>query len=134
MLLNINKETRLYSTKAVANDKVKVDNAYIFLLQNIQNEKMKYYFEVIPPKGMEGKITIAKPNKPFMVTPGFKKKKIVILSTTEVLADDDRKDTVIPIQIKAYALDKDGKQSEKIMVMRNSTFIFPRLDILHSAK
>jgi len=134
MLLNINKETRLYSTKAIADGKVRVDNAYVFLLQNIQNEKMKYYFDVIPPKGMEGKITVSKPNKPFMVTPGFKKKKIVILTTTEVLADDDRKDTVIPIQIRAYALDKDGKKSEKIMVMRNSTFIFPRSDILHSAK
>ena len=134
MLLNINKETRLYSTKAIADGKVRVDNAYVFLLQNIQNEKMKYYFDVIPPKGMEGKITVSKPNKPFMVTPGFKKKKIVILTTTEVLADDSRKDTVIPIQIRAYALDKDGKKSEKIMVMRNSTFIFPRSDILHSAK
>jgi len=134
MLLNINKETRLYSTKAVSDNKVRVDNAYVFLLQNIQNEKMKYYFDIIPPKGMEGKITISKPNKPFTVTPGFKKKKIVILTTTEVLADDARKDTVIPIQIRAYALDKDGKKSEKIMVMRNSTFIFPKSDILHSAK
>ena len=95
---------------------------------------MKYYFDIIPPKGMEGKITVSKPNKPFMVTPGYKKKKIVILTTTEVLADDSRKDTVIPIQIRAYALDKDGKKSEKIMVLRNSTFIFPRSDILHSAK
>jgi len=134
MLLNINKETRLYSTKALADNKVRVDNAYVFLVQNIQNEKMKYYFDIIPPKGMEGKITVAKPNKPFTVTPGYKKKKIVILTTTEVLADDNRKDTVIPIQIRAYALDKDGKKSEKIMVMRNSTFIFPKSDILHSAK
>ena len=97
-------------------------------------EKMKYYFDVIPPKGMEGKITISKPNKPFTVTPGFKKKKIVILRTTEVLANDDRKDTIIPIKIKAYAFDKDGKKSEKIVVLRNSTFVFPRADILHSAK
>jgi len=134
MLLNINKETRLYSTKALNDGKVQVDNAYVFLLQNIQNEKMKYYFDVIPPKGMEGKITIFKPSKPFTVTPGFKKKKIVILRTTEVLANDDRKDTIIPIKIKAYAFDKDGKKSEKIVVLRNSTFVFPRADILHSAK
>jgi len=134
MLLNINKETRLYSTKALDNGKVQVDNAYIFLLQNTQNEPMKYYFEVLPPKGMEGKIRISKPTKPFTVTPGYKKKKIVILSTTDILVDDARKDTVIPIQIRAYALDKDGKQSKKIVVFRNSTFVFPKADILKAAK
>ncbi len=134
MLLNINKETRLYSIKALDDGKVRVDNAYIFLLQNIQNEKMKYYFDVIPPKGMEGKIKITKPSKPFNVTPGYKKKKIVILSTTDILANNDRKDTIIPIKIRAYALDKDGKISKKIVVYRNSTFVFPKADILKSAK
>ena len=42
MLLNINKETRLYSMEVQADGKVKVDNAYEFLLQNTQSEKMKY--------------------------------------------------------------------------------------------
>ena len=134
MLLNINKETRLYSTKLIQvgedKGKVRVDNAYEFLLQNTQNEKMKFYFEVIPPKGMEGKIFIAKPSKEFTAVPGIKKKKIVVLRTTEVLADDDRKDTVIPIQIRAYALGHE----EKIVVYRNSTFIFPKANILKQAK
>ncbi|MBN2781643.1 MAG: cytochrome c oxidase accessory protein CcoG [Campylobacterales bacterium] len=134
MLLNINKETRLYSTKALDNGSVQVDNAYEFLLQNIQNESMKYYFDIIAPKGMEGKIKIDKPNAPFTVTPGYKKKKIVVLTTTEVLADDARKDTVIPIKIYAYALDKDGKKSEKIAVMRDSIFVFPKANILKEAK
>ena len=133
MLLNINKETRLYSTALQPDGKVKVKNAYEFLLQNTENEKMKFFFEVIPPKGMEGKILIDKPNKPFTAVPGVKKKKIVVLSTTEVLADDARKDTVIPIVIHAYALDKDGKQSEKISVYRDSTFIFPKANILKAA-
>jgi len=134
MLLNINKETRLYSMKRIDDKTVQVDNAYIFLLQNTQNEKMKYYFDVIPPKGMEGKIVITKPNRPFMVTPGFKKKKIVILRTTDVLVNDDRKDTVIPIKIRAYALEKDGSESKKIVVFRDTTFVFPRADILKSVK
>jgi len=95
---------------------------------------MKFFFEIIPPKGMEGKITIAKPNKEFTVVPGTKKKKIVTLRTTEVLVDDARKDTVIPITIHAYALDKNGKPSEKISVIRHSTFIFPKKSILDSAK
>jgi len=130
MLLNINKETRLYSTKLLPDGKVRVDNAYEFLLQNTENEKMKFYFEVIPPKGMEGKITIAKPRKEFTAVPGIKKKKIVVLRTTEILADNDRKDTIIPITIRAYAIGHE----DKIVVFRNSTFIFPKANILKKAK
>jgi cytochrome c oxidase accessory protein FixG len=130
MLLNINKETRLYSTKLLPDGKVRVDNAYEFLLQNTENEKMKFYFEVIPPKGMEGKITIAKPSKEFTAVPGIKKKKIVVLRTTEVLADNDRKDTIIPITIRAYALGHE----DKVVVLRKSIFIFPKANILKQAK
>ncbi|MEA2091772.1 MAG: cytochrome c oxidase accessory protein CcoG, partial [Campylobacterota bacterium] len=130
MLLNINKETRLYSVKKMPDAKVKVDNAYEFLLQNTENEKMKFYFEVIPPKGMEGKIVIARPTRAFTAVPGIKKKKIVVLRTTEMLVDDDRKDTVIPITIRAYALGHE----DKIVVFRKSTFVFPRADIVKAAK
>jgi cytochrome c oxidase accessory protein FixG len=129
MLLNINKETRLYSTKLMPDGKVRVDNAYEFLLQNTESTKMKFFFEVIPPKGMEGKIVIIKPSKEFTAVPGIKKKKIVVLRTTEMLVDDDRKDTVIPIVIRAYAIG-----DEEIVVFRNSTFIFPRADIVRAAK
>ena len=125
MLLNVNKENRLYSIKKI-DDKYRVDNAYEFLLQNTKSEKMKFYFEIIPPKGMEGKIIIAKPSKPFTVVPGVKKKKIVVLRTTERLVDNDRADTVIPITIRAYALGHE----DKIVVFRNSTFTYPRSDLL----
>ena len=129
MLLNINKETRLYSTKLLPNGKVRVDNAYEFLLQNTENEPMKFYFEVIPPKGMEGKIKIAKPTKPFTAVPGHKKKKIVVLRTTDILADSDRKDTIIPIKIRAYAIGHE----DKIVVFRDSIFIYPKSTILKKA-
>ena len=134
MLLNINKETRLYSAKAIADGKIRVDNSYVFLLQNTQNEKMKYFFDIIPPKGMEGKIIIAKPSKPFMATPGMRKKKVVTLRTTEHLAEDTRQDTIIPITIHAYALDSDGKKSEKISVYRKSIFIYPKESVLSKIK
>lgn len=130
MLLNINKETRLYSTELLPDGRVAVDNAYVFLLQNTENQKMKFYFEVIPPKGMEGKIKIVRPSKEFTAVPGMKKKKIVVLRTTDVLVDNERKDTVIPITIRAYALGHE----DRIVVFRNSTFIFPRADILKAAK
>lgn len=134
MLLNINKETRLYSTQALGDGKVKVDNSYVFLLQNTQNEPMKFFFDVELPKDIEGTLEIVKPNGPFMATPGTKNKKIVTLSTTDVLVRDARKDSVIPIVIYAYALDENGSKSEKIAVTRNSTFIFPREDRLKSAQ
>ncbi len=130
MLLNINKETRLYSTKLLPDGNVRVENAYEFLLQNTEKEKMKFFFEVIPPKGMEGKITIVKPAKEFTAVPGIKKKKIVVLRTTEMLVDDDRHDTVIPITIRAYAVGHE----DKIVIFRKSTFVFPRSDIVRNAK
>lgn len=130
MLLNINKETRLYSVERLENGKVRVDNSFVFLLQNTENEDHKYYFDVVAPAGMEGKITIKKPSAPFTAKPGIKKKKIVTLSTTEMLVDNDRKDTVIPITIHAYAID----DKEKIVVDRQSTFTFPRSDVIENAK
>lgn len=134
MLLNINKENRLYSTKHVAEGKVRVDNSYVFLLQNTENKKLKFYFEIIAPKGMEGKIKISKPSKPFNANPGVKKKKIVILRTTEVLVSNDRKDTIIPITIHAYALKADGTKSTEITVTRKSTFVYPKKSVIDKLK
>ena len=130
MLLNINKETRLYSVKHLSDNKFVVDNSYIFLLQNTENEPMEFFFEVLPPKDINGEIRIVKPSKPFRVVPGVKKKKIVTLRTTDLLVDNPRKDTIIPITIHAYALDKDGKPSKKISVIRHSTFVFPKESVL----
>ncbi len=130
MLLNINKETRLYSVKKTYEGNIQVDNAYTFLLQNTLNEDHEYYFDVVVPEGMEGKIKIIKPSKSFVAKPGVKKKKIVVLRTTELLVKDPRKDTVIPIEIHAYALD----DREEISVIRKSTFIFPRYDVIENAK
>ncbi|HEX5623144.1 MAG TPA: cytochrome c oxidase accessory protein CcoG [Sulfuricurvum sp.] len=129
MLLNINKENRLYSIKHTDDGKLRVDNAYTFLLQNTLNEEHTYYFDVIAPKGMEGKIKISEPTEPFSVKPGIVKKKVIVLSTTEVLVNDDRKDTVIPITIHAYAVDSNAT----VMIEKESTFTFPRADILKKA-
>jgi polyferredoxin len=129
MLLNVNKENRLYSTKLMRDSRVRVDNAYEFLLQNTKNKKMKFFFEVIPPKGLHGKIEIAKPSKAFTVVPGIKKKKIVVLRTYDKLSTDTRHDTIIPITIRAYALGHE----DKIVVFRKSTFIYPREDVIKKA-
>ena len=130
MLLNINKENRLYSVKKMSDGRVRVDNAYEFLLQNTQSTKMKYFFEIILPKDMKGKIEIIKPKKEFTVVPNVKKKKIVVLRTYDILADDSRHDSVIPITIRAYAIGHE----DKIVVFRKSTFTYPRADIIKNAK
>lgn len=130
MLLNINKENRLYSVDKDSDGKVFVDNAYEFLIQNTQNEKMEFYFEVILPKEMKGKLGIYKPKETFDVTPGVKKKKIVVLRTYDNLVDNARHDTIIPITIRAYALGHE----DKIVVFRKSTFTYPRADVLEEVK
>jgi len=126
MLLNVNKENRLYSVKKESNGKIHIDNAYEFLLQNTKNKEMKFFFEVILPKDINGKIEIVKPKKAFTVVPHIKKKKIVVLRTYDTLVSDDRHDTIIPITIKAYAI---GHEDE-IVVFRKSTFTYPRSDII----
>jgi len=126
MLLNINKENRLYSINKMPDGKVRVDNAYEFLLQNTKNKKMEFFFEVILPDGVKGKIEIVKPKREFTVVPGIKKKKIVVLRTYDKLATNARDDIIIPITVRAYALGHE----DKIVVFRKATFTYPREDML----
>jgi len=120
MLLNINKETRLYSIEKNS-ENVRVKNGYIFLFQNTDNKDHQYYFEVSNPD-----IHILKPKKPFKIKAGHKIKKIVVLYTDVQLAKDDRKDTTFPVIIKAYAVDN----KKKIHVERGAIFVYPRSDLV----
>ncbi|MEA2028244.1 MAG: cytochrome c oxidase accessory protein CcoG [Campylobacterota bacterium] len=117
MLLNVNKNTRLYKVL----DGGKVQNDYIFLFQNTDSKEHTYFFEVLNPD-----IKVIRPLEPFKLGAGKKKKKVVILQTDKMLADDARKDTPIPLHIKAYALD----EKEKIVVERKSVFVYPRSDLI----
>ncbi|MDQ1297871.1 MAG: hypothetical protein QG558_409 [Campylobacterota bacterium] len=126
MLLNINKENRLFGIKHIDENTTRVDNAYTILLQNTLNEEHEYYFDVIAPAAMQGKIKIAVPAEPFKVKPGVVKKKIIVLYTDEILVNDKNKDTVVPITIHAYAVD----DKKKIVIDKESTFTFPRADLL----
>ncbi len=122
MLLNINKETRLYSIgdNVVGNNK-RVTNGYVFLFQNTDNHDHEYYFEVDNQD-----IQIKRPSKPFTIKAGQKIKKIVVLYTDEMLAFDERKDVTIPVNIKAYATDN----PELIKVNREAIFVYPRADMI----
>jgi cytochrome c oxidase accessory protein FixG len=123
MLLNINRTTQLYSIKENGN---RVTNNYTMLFQNTESKDHEYYFEVVGHPD----ITINRPKKSFKILANKKAKKIVVLSTKKELVKDDRKDTPIPITIRAYATD----DKEKIVVERKTTFIYPRYDILQQHK
>jgi cytochrome c oxidase accessory protein FixG len=116
MLLNINRTSQLYKVEGKV-----VKNSYVFLFQNTQNQKHKYYFEVTDNKN----IKIVRPKKPFDVVPGKKLKKVVVLSVDKVLVKNETKDTPIPITIKAYAIDN----PKDIVVYRKTIFVFPRYDV-----
>ncbi|WP_456485956.1 cytochrome c oxidase accessory protein CcoG [Hydrogenimonas sp.] len=118
MLLNINKTAQLY--RFTHNGKVV--NDYIFLFQNTDSKDHTYYFEVVGHPD----IKIVRPKKPFKLAAGKKAKKIVQLEAVKPLVKDARKDTPIPITIKAYAVD----DPEKIVVERHTVFVYPRWDIV----
>ncbi len=122
MLLNVNKTTRLYKIHSDGS----VENDYLFLFQNTDTKAHKYYFEIVN----NDKIKIIRPKDPFHLGAGKKKKKVVVLKTTEILAKNKTKDTPIPITIRAYALDN----PKKIFVLRKSVFVYPRLDLVKKAK
>ncbi len=125
-LLNVDRNGQPYSIIRTAGGKPEVQNAYVFLLQNTRMKTHKFYFSVIAPKSMQGKIKIERPSKPFTVVPNVKDKKIVVLYTTDMLVDNPNNDTVIPIKIKAYTTDT----KKPLIVYRNTTFSFPRKGIL----
>ncbi|MEJ2437905.1 MAG: cytochrome c oxidase accessory protein CcoG [Sulfurovaceae bacterium] len=118
MLLNVNKTTRLYK---LLDDKG-VENDYIFLYANTDNKDHEYYFEIVG----NDKIEIERPQEPFRIGAGKKKKSVVVLTTHDILVSDDRKDTPLPITIRAYAVD----DPENIVVTRKTVFVYPRIDLL----
>jgi len=118
MLLDINKGQRLYK---VLNHGV-VQNDYIFMFANTDSKEHTYYFDIVD----NDKIKIKRPTEPFKIGAGKKKKKVVILETSESLGNSTRKDIPIPVKIIAYAVD----DKEKIIIDRKAVFMYPRVDLL----
>ena len=119
MLLNINKTTQLYKIK----DNNEVVNNFLLLFKNTQKESYTYNLEILGE--FKDKIKI-KRFQAFKLSKGKLAKKILQLSTTDMLIDNERKDTPITIIIRAYA----QEDPEKISVLRKAVFIFPRSDKL----
>lgn len=113
MLLNINRTAESY--KILENGAV--ENHYTMLFQNTSNTAHTYYFKVL---GSEA-IKIKRPLEPFKIEPHQSTKRRVFLLTEQNLAKSDKKDTIIPIKIMAYALD-----DENISVVKESIFVYPK--------
>jgi cytochrome c oxidase accessory protein FixG len=116
MILNINRTTQLYSIK----DDKSVTNSYIFLVTNTESKKHKYYFDVEGDDNIE----IVRPKEPFTVKSGSKIKKVVVLKIAKKIKSDNRKDTIFPITIKAFAVDA----KETINIDKDSIFVYPKTE------
>jgi len=119
MLLNVNKTTLLYKIK----DGNKVENNFTLLFQNTQRKDYTYDIEVIGKYKDSVKIERF---KAFKLSAGNLRKKVIKLTTRELLVNNPRKDTAITIKLRAYA--KENK--EEISVIRDAVFMFPRSDKL----
>lgn len=119
MLLNINKTTQLYKIK----DNNEVVNNFLVLFQNTQKETYTYNLEIIGE--YKDKMRI-KRFQPFKLSHGKLAKKVVQLSTTQLLVDNDRQDTPITITLRSWATEN----PEKVFVFRKAVFIYPRSDKL----
>lgn len=124
MLLNINRTTELYHI-VKNDDKIVVQNAYTFLIQNTSNETHEYYFSVSDPR-----IEILRPKKSIKLKAGTKQKIVVILQTSEQLANDDKHDSGFDITITAFANDA----KDKIKIERQTRFFYPKTTEIEKVK
>ncbi|TEY03500.1 cytochrome c oxidase accessory protein CcoG [Campylobacter sp. US33a] len=129
MLLNVNRSSELYSIENKQNG-LEITNAYTLLFQNTDNKTHEYYFDVQIQGSDEKNIKIVRPSAPFKLEANAKAKKIVVLKAIKELASDDKKDSIIPIIITAYAIDN----KEHIVVKRNSIFVYPKTTELERAR
>lgn len=121
MLLDINRDTELYSIKK-SEDGAVVRNAYRFLFHNTDKKEHSYYFEV-RVDGKKDALSIVHPTKPFKLRAGKQTFQVVELQANKNLAQFSDKDTILPIEIRAYAVDE-----PKIEVFRDSIFVHPKKD------
>jgi cytochrome c oxidase accessory protein FixG len=117
MLLNVNKTTQLYKVK----ENNEVTNNYLFLFQNTDKKAHTYVLEIVDNKDIE-----IQRFTPFKLGAKQMAKKVVVLSTTKRLVNDNTKDTPITVTIRAYA----EEEPEKIQVFRKAVFVYPRVDEL----
>lgn len=125
MLLNINRSSELYTIdRDRTNGDIVISNDYIFMIENTDNSPHEYYFEIL-----NDGIEIARPTEAIKVSPKQKRRVIVILNAKNTLGDNSSADVMMPITIKAFAVDK-----KEIVVERKSVFVYPKQSSIDSTK
>ena len=126
MLLNINRTTELYSID-IDDEKFSIRNDYTFMFQNTDKKEHRYFFEVNNPD-----IEIIRPKEPIKIGAGAKRRTVVQLATKTDLGkgQNERKDLIIPIVIKAYAVD----DKENIVITRDTIFAYPKQEVIQAKK
>jgi cytochrome c oxidase accessory protein FixG len=114
LLLNVNRTTELYSIK---DDGQRVENHYVILITNIDSEPHEFALEVTDLPG----VAITRPKEPFRILPDSRVRKVVIVSTDQMLVNDPDRNTSLPMHIRAYALDG----PEQIQTLKPTVFMFP---------
>ena len=114
LLLNVNRTTELYSVK---DDGLRVENHYVVLVTNIDDQPHDFMLQV---EGLDG-VEILRPDKPFKILAEGRSRKVVILSTNQMLVENASRNTSLPIKLRAYAVDA----PEAVATVKNSVFIFP---------
>jgi cytochrome c oxidase accessory protein FixG len=122
MLLNINKDTRLYKVL----DNGQVENSYLGLFQNTDSKKHTYTFTV-DNKDIE----IVTPKDPFSLGARAKRKKVIILRAKKpLIAPDAKKDAIIHLNVNAFATD----DKKKINIFRKIIFVYPTKEHLEEER
>lgn len=123
MLLNINRDSELYSIK-FKDDNIVVKNSYIFLIQNTDIKDHEYYFKLD-----RDDINIEKPKKAIKIPKKSKRKIIVTLKTDSNFVFDKESDTIVPLDVFAYSIDDD-----KINITKKTNFIYPSIENISKHK
>jgi len=114
MLLNINKTTQIYKIRGKS-----VSNNFVFLFQNTDTKTHTYKLKILNYPSIK-----IHRFKSMTLKAGELRKKVIILSTSKKLVDNNLKDVPLAIILKAYAID----DPKRVEVTRKTVFIFPRAD------
>ncbi|RDU66203.1 cytochrome c oxidase accessory protein CcoG [Helicobacter didelphidarum] len=119
MLLNITRTAGLYEVRQSG----AVDNAYKFVVQNIDKDPHRFSFEI--QGEIADKFEIKFPDhlneKDFLIAPNETKILVVLLRAKETLNSSDSEDKSIPIIIKGFATDS----KDKINITYSTFFMYP---------
>ncbi len=124
MLLNI---TRTAETYMIRNSGA-IDNAYKFVVQNIDKDPHSFAFEI--DGDMSDKFDIIFPDyknqKEFLIKPNETKMLVVLLRAKDSLKDSDYVGQTIPLVVKSYATDN----KEVINIKYSTFFMYPSQSII----